>query len=148
MTDQEYVVFEGPFRERAGPILRSLAVKLTEAGYGPMKMIDVDQDADRGMGFELENGPAELTAQLMLLDMDAEGLEGVALRLECSAWSSGVVWAPGNYTDDVCISSVDRLIERMDELEALLPDLCLHISQEWDRVNAFLADETPQAVLS
>ena len=48
MTDQQYVVFERPFRERAGPILRSLADKLTEAGYGPMQMIFIDLDTDRG----------------------------------------------------------------------------------------------------
>ena len=146
MTDQQYVVFERPFRERAGPILRSLADKLTEAGYGPMQMIDIDLDTDRGMGFEPVNGPAESTVQLMLLDLEAEGLEGVGLRLECSIWSSGVVWAPGNYTKDVGVTTVEALMERIEELDRLLPDVCLQISQEWDRVNTFCSPEASKQV--
>ncbi len=141
MTDQEYVVFEGPFRERAGPILRSLADKLTQAGYGPMQMILIDLDTDRGMGFEPVNGPAESTVQLMLLDLEAEGLEGVGLRLECSIWGTGVVWAPGNYTEDVSITTVDALLERLDQLDGLLPDVCMRISQEWDRVNTLISQD-------
>ncbi|MDZ4130904.1 MAG: hypothetical protein U1E02_43045 [Hydrogenophaga sp.] len=117
MTNDEYLGFEGPFRELAKPLMEQLRKTLSEAGYGEMEPVEVvDKDISRGLGFQSTTQP-DLFVELMLEDGGEHGYEGVGLYMIASIWGDGVVWSPGNYTEDVAITSVEELRQRFDEVD-------------------------------
>lgn len=131
MTNDEYLVFENPFRELAMPLLEQLRKTLIEAGYGDLDPVEVvDKDISRGLGFQSPTEP-DLFVELMLEDGGEHGYEGVGLNMLASIWGDGVVWSPGNYTEDVSITAMDELKRRFDEFD--LGAITLLAMQAWDR---------------
>lgn len=148
MTNEEYLLFEKPFKARAQPIMDSLASLLTDAGYGQMMRFDVVRDDEQGIGFMPVIAPegcddAGLDVQLLLVNLEEEGVPGVGLRMECSMYDTGVVWAPGNYTPYVSILRVEEMERRLDMLADMLPDVVQRITMEWDRVVEQVASAKP-----
>lgn len=131
MTNDEYVVFEKPFRELAMPLMERLRQTLIEAGsFGDMDPVDVvDKDISRGLGFQSKDVP-DFFVDLMLEDGAEHGYEGVGLIMSASIWSDGVVWSPGNYTEDVSITSDEGLKQRFDEVD--FSALVLLTMNAWD----------------
>jgi len=131
VTNDEYELFEKPFRELAMPLMERLRQTLIEAGsFGDMDPVEVvDKDISRGLGFQSKDEP-DLFVELMLEDGDAHGYEGVGLNMCASIWADGVVWSPGNYTEDVSITAEEELKLRFEEVD--LGSLALLVMQAWD----------------
>lgn len=134
MTNEEYERFEAPFRELAMPVLEELRKVLHESGeFGQMTPVAVvDHDVSRGLGFSAEDDP-ELFVDLMLMDGAEYGYEGVGLMMTASTAGGGVIWSPGNFTDEVNILSPDGLKPRFEEL-AVLNGLSLLAANAWSQV--------------
>lgn len=133
MTDEEYLVYEGPFREAARPLLEKIKARLVEMGYGPFSEIEVvDHDIERGLEIrdESNNNGEFAFVELKLLDGDEPGFQGVGLVMECSIYASGIVWAPGNWTPDVGVTEVDALVQRIESCP--VDDVCNSIAHEWE----------------
>ncbi|MDO9099706.1 MAG: hypothetical protein Q7V53_03030 [Caldisericota bacterium] len=129
MNNDQYTAFETPFRATARPLIERLRELLTEMGHGPFNDVAVvDLDVDRGLGFEAVDDP-EQYVQLMLLDGDEYGYEGVALNMTCSIVPGGQVWAPGNFTSSVGMTTVEALLERLATFEP--GEAALAISSHW-----------------
>lgn len=129
MNDAQYTRFEEPFREVARPLMEKLREVLAEMGKGPFTDVAVvDLDVDRGLGFESEDDP-DIFVQLMLVDGDEHGYDGVGLNMTCSIMAGGQVWCPGNYTSSVGSRTVEELVERLASFDP--GEVALAISSHW-----------------
>lgn len=131
MTNDEYVVFEKPFLELARPLMERLRQTLTDAGtYGEMDLVEVvDKDVARGLSFQSKEEP-DLFVELMLEDGGEHGYEGVGIHMCASIFADGVIWAPGNFSEDVSITETDELARRFADVDSA--SLALLASQAWD----------------
>jgi len=143
MRNEEYEVFERPFREAARPILEALRASLISKGLGPLSQIEIlDFDIDRGLGFGSEDpDKAGHFVHLVLADGEDRGYDGVGLLMTCSTYLSGQIWAPGNYSHQVGTTSEAELLARLGRLADGLSDYAITVEREWKAVDQREAEE-------
>lgn len=140
MNNEQYSIFEQPFRAAVTPLLEQLQARLIEMGFGPFTKVDViDLDECRGLGFELIADSTKYV-ELMLTDGDVHGFEGVGLKLDCSIFACGQVWSPGNYTEDVGMHTPEAVVERLNT-QFSVEDIAQLIEQEWERLDSTVERE-------
>lgn len=129
MTNDEYLVFERVFRPAATRLLETIRAQLIARGEGPFSDIEVtDHDIDRGLEFRLSSDGG-VFVELRLVDGDTYDYEGVGLVLDCSVFASGVVWAPGNYTESVGMTDPAEVVLRIESCR--VDDVVEAIASEW-----------------
>lgn len=138
MNSGEYQKFLTVFMTKAGPILSDLQTLLAEAGYGPMAIFDLKSESYGGLGLtpDKESGHCldrDVFVRLMLEDLSDEGLDGVGLRMDCSVYATGILWAPGCHTPAASIECLDAMGARLEELHGNLHEVVQKIEREWAR---------------
>lgn len=132
MNNEQYTAFEDVFKAPATQLLEQLRAALLERGYGPFTAIEAtDHDVDRGLEFRRVDDPT-VYVELRLTDGESYGFEGVGLVMDCSAYICGQVWAPGNFTEDVGITSNEELVARLGECP--VQEVARMVTVEWDRI--------------
>lgn len=133
MKNEQYLTYESKFTEPARKLLESLREQLVSSGLGPFSLIEqTDHDIDRGLEFHLESDPT-FSVELRLTDGSEYGFEGVGLMLDCSAYLSGQVWAPGNFTESVGIQDPNEIEVRLSQCPVDGVVEC--IKAEWVRIS-------------
>ena len=132
MNNEQYTGFETAFTGPATKLLEQLRAALVGRGYGPFTEIEkTDHDVDRGLEFRSIDDPS-VYVELRLTDGESYGFDGVGLIMECSTYICGQVWAPGNFTEDVGITSNEDLVSRLGECP--IGEIAWMVTVEWDRI--------------
>jgi hypothetical protein len=132
MNNAEYEKYEAVFRPLAIEIMTQIRAMLTANGFNFHPVEVVDHDVDRGIWFVETGAQPPRAVQLMLIDGEELGFEGVGLKLDCSDKSSGVIWKPYNFTEQVGTTDLAELKCRLLSLNECIEDVVTDILAEWD----------------